>query len=308
MKARILVIGGPTASGKSALALELAEQLHGELICADSLTVYRGLDIGSAKPSAADRQRVPHHLLDIRDPQQPFTAADFRQEALPVIADILRRGRRPMVVGGTGLYLRVLLGGLAEAPGEDPLLREQLKRRAEQEGGAALLEELRRVDPLTAERCHPNNLIRILRALEVWYASGRPLSAWQQQHAFGDAPYSPLFIWLNHPREALYQRIDQRVETMLAAGLVTEVRGLLAAGVADDAKPLQAIGYKEVVSHLAGEIDGAQMSELIKRNTRRLAKRQITWFKGEPAAEEVAYPQNSATILSTVSTFFREGE
>lgn len=308
MKPRIVVIAGPTASGKSDLALELAEQLDGEIVCADSLTIYRGLDIGSAKPTPEQRRRVPHHLLDIREPTQPFTAADFRTEASQAIDDILTRGKLPLVVGGTGLYLRVLLRGLTDAPGEDPALRQQLKMRADLQGAATLLEELRQVDPETAARCHPNNLVRILRALEVWHTTGRPLSSFHEQHGFSDQPYDALLLCLDLVREELYRRIDRRVELMLNAGLVDEVRGLLQAGVPADAKPLQAIGYREVLAHLHGELPLEAMLELIKRNTRHLAKRQLTWFRREPDLQWVAYPQNSATIAAFVAMFSREGE
>ena len=308
MRPRILVIAGPTASGKSDLAVDLAEQFEGEIICADSLTVYQGLDIGSAKPTHEQRRRVPHHLLDIRPPDQPFTAADFRQEAGQAITDILRRGRCPIVAGGSGLYLRVLLRGLAAAPGEDPVLRQQLKQRAEQEGTAALFEELRTIDPQAASRCHPNNLVRILRALEVWYSSGKTLSQFQAQHAFKDTPYDPLFLALDPPRDELYRRIDQRVTAMLEAGLVAEVQALLQAGIPADTKPLQAIGYKEVVAHLHGELPFASMAELIRLNTRHLAKRQMTWLHREPDVRWVAYQENSATIAAFVAMFLREGE
>jgi len=308
MKPRILVIAGPTASGKSDLAIELAKQLDGEIVCADSLTIYRGLDIGSAKPTPEQRRRVPHHLLDIREPTQPFTAADFRAEAGQAIDDIHKRGKLPLVVGGTGLYLRVLLHGLTDAPGENPTLRQQLTTRAIQEGPETLLEELHQVDPVTAARCHPNNLVRILRALEVWHATGSPLSSFHQRHGFGDQPYDALLLCLDLARETLYRRIDRRVEIMLSAGLVDEVRGLLQAGLPDDVKPLQAIGYKEVLAHLRGELTLEAMLELIKRNTRHLAKRQLTWFRREPDLQWVAYPQNSATIAAFVAMFLREGE
>lgn len=308
MKPRILVIAGPTASGKSDLAIELAEELDGEIVCADSLTIYRGLDIGSAKPAPEQRRRVPHHLLDIREPTQPFTAADFRCEAGQVIDDILQRGKHPLVVGGTGLYLRVLLHGLTDAPGEDPALRQQLTHRASQHGAEALLEELRKVDPETAARCHPNNLVRILRALEVWHTTGSPLSSFHERHGFSDDPYDTLFICLELDRAELYRRIDRRVETMLASGLVAEVRGLLQAGLPADVKALQSIGYKEVLAHLRGELTLEAMTELIKRNTRHLAKRQLTWFRREPDVQWVAYPQNSATIAAFVAMFFKEGE
>lgn len=304
MKPRVLVITGPTAAGKSALALELAERLDGELVCADSLTVYCGLDIGSAKPSLAERQRIPHHLLDIREPTQPFSAADFREAAMAAIAGIIGRGRRPILVGGTGLYLRTLLRGLIETPGEDPALREQLRQQAEQEGSTALLEALRAVDPQTAGQLHANNLPRIVRALEVFHHTGRPLSALQAEHGFGDSPYRTLQFCLELSREALYDRIEARVDAMLRAGLVAEVAGLLQRGIPPDCKPLQAIGYKEVVAYLQGSYGIDEMAELIKRNTRRFAKRQLTWFKKEPELQWVAYPENSASILATAETFF----
>lgn len=308
MKPRILAIAGPTASGKSNLSIELAERLDGELVCADSLTIYRGLDIGSAKPTLEQRRRVPHHLLDIRDPSQPFTAADFRLEARHAIDGILNRGKRPIIVGGTGLYLRVLLHGLTDAPGGNPALRHQLQQRADQEGAEALLKELHQVDPETAARCHPNNLVRILRALEVWHTTGAPFSRFHEQHGFSDTPYDALLLCLDMERTELYQRIDRRVEDMLEAGLMEEVRRLLQTGTPADARPLQAIGYKEVLAHLRGELTLEAMTEQIKRNTRHLAKRQLTWFRREPDVHWVAYPQNSATIAAFVAMFFREGE
>ncbi len=304
MKPRVLVITGPTAAGKSALALELAERLGGELVCADSLTVYRGLDIGSAKPSLAERQRVPHHLVDVREPTEPFSAADFRAAAMTAIAGIVARDRHPILVGGTGLYLRTLLRGLVETPGEDPALRERLRQQAEQEGGAALLEALRAVDPQTADQLHVNNLPRIIRALEVFHHTGRPLSALHAEHGFGESPYRTLQFCLELSREALYERIDARVDAMLAAGLVAEVAGLLQRGVPPSSKPLQAIGYKEVVAYLQGWYGLSEMVELIKRNTRRFAKRQLTWFKKEPELQWVAYPENSASIQAAAEMFF----
>ena len=305
MKQRLLVITGPTACGKSALALELAQQLDGEIVCVDSLTVYRGFDIGSAKPTAGQRAMVPHHLLDICDPLQPFTAADFRQAAMSAIDAITRRGKRPILAGGTGLYLRTLLRGLTEAPGEDPLLRQALRQRAEQEGPAALLTELRAVDPATADRLHPNNLIRIIRALEVYRVTGIPLSQLQAAHGFNERPFETLQFCLERPREQLYRAIEQRVDTMLTDGLVAEVQQLLEAGVPADCKPMQAIGYKEVAAHLCDGLDLEQMTLLIKQNTRRFAKRQLTWFRAEPELQWVAYPENSATIQEAATTFFR---
>ncbi len=304
MKPRLLVIAGPTASGKSALALDLAEQLNGEIICVDSLTVYRGLAIGSAKPTAEQQQRVPHHLLDIREPTDPFTASDFRTAAAAAIHEIAGRGKRSILAGGTGLYLRSLLRGLNKAPGEDPALREALRERLEREGGEVLLAELAKVDPDTAQRLHPNNRNRIIRALEVFQTSGIPLAQFQAEHGFADSPYHALQFCLDLPRPKLYQRIDERVDAMLAAGLVAEVQGLLQSGVPADCKPLQAIGYKEVVAYLQGNHDQTEMTRLIKRNTRHFAKRQLTWFRAEPEMQWVAYPENSATIHSAAATFF----
>lgn len=304
MKPRVLVIAGPTASGKSALALDLAAALNGEIICADSLTVYRGFEIGSAKPTAAQQRQIPHHLLDIREPTEPFTAADFKLAAKAAIADIWQRGKRPILAGGTGLYLRALLRGLNDAPGEDPALREMLQKRAVQEGAEVLLAELAQVDPATAGRLHPHNLIRIIRALEVFLTSGRPLSYFQAEHGFSESEYHSLQFCLDLPRPELYQRINSRVDIMLANGLVAEVEGLLRSGVPADCKPLQAIGYKEVLAHLQGAYDHSEMVRLIKRNTRHFAKRQLTWFRSEPAMQWVAYPENSATIHSAAATFF----
>lgn len=304
MKPKVLVITGPTASGKSALALQLAQQMNGEIICADSLTVYQGLDIGSAKPTPEERSLVAHHLLDIRSPHEPFTAADFRIAATEAIRDITARGRLPILAGGTGLYLRTLLSGLTNAPGEHPQLREQLKQRAAQEGNAALLAELALVDPETAVRLHPNNLIRVIRALEVYHATGIPLSRFHAEHGFADRPFEALQFCLDLERTYLYQRIDQRVDMMIATGLLDEVRNLLAAGISADSKPLQAIGYKEVVAFLHGEFDQTEMTRLIKRNTRHFAKRQLTWFRGEAELQWVAYPENSDTIQTVVKTFF----
>lgn len=304
MKTRVLVIAGPTASGKSALALDLAEELDGEIICADSLTVYRGFEIGSAKPTTVQQRQIPHHLLDIRDPTEPFTAADFKLTAKMAIDDICQRGRRPILAGGTGLYLRALLRGLNDAPPQDPILREALQQRADQKGAEALLAELAQVDPTTAERLHPHNLVRIIRALEVFYTSGVPLSDFHAEHGFSESEYHTLQFCLDLPRPELYQRINDRVDAMLTNGLIDEVQGLLQSGIPTDCKPLQAIGYKEVLAYLQGRYDHDEMTRLIKRNTRHFAKRQLTWFRSEPDMHWVAYPENSATILSAAATFF----
>jgi len=306
MKPKLLVIAGPTASGKSALAIDLAEQLDGEIVCVDSLTVYRGFTIGSAKPTREQQNQIPHHLLDICEPSDPFTAADFMNMATIAIADIAGRGKVPILAGGTGLYLRALLRGMNKAPGEDAAVRELLWARARQEGAEVLLEELRQVDPETALLLHPNNQIRIVRALEVYQTTGRPISHFHAAHGFTDSPYDALQFCLDLPRPVLYQRIEARVDAMYAAGLVSEVELLLQQGVSPGCKPLQAIGYKEVVAHLEGQFGVDEMLRLIKRNTRHFAKRQLTWFRREPEMQWVVYPENSATIQLASATFFAE--
>ncbi len=304
MKPKILVIAGPTGSGKTDLAIRLAKELKGEIICADSLTVYRSFNIGTAKPTVAQRQGIPHHLLDISEPTDSFTASDFRTAAANAINDIVLRGKRPIIAGGAGLYLRTLLRGLIEAPGENPGLRNELKIRLEKEGAESLLIELGRVDPETADRLHINNTKRIIRALEVYYSSGIPLSQMQSRHQFSETPYTSLQFCLDMPRQLLYERINKRTEMMIAEGLVDEVESLLQRGLPADSKPLQAIGYKEVTAYLSGLIDHDKMINLIKQNTRNFAKRQLTWFRKEPDMHWVAYPENSANINSAAAKFF----
>lgn len=302
-KPKILVIAGPTASGKSALAMELARQLDGELICADSLTVYKGFNIGSAKPTRADQQQIRHHLLDICQPRDPFTAADFAREATTAIKEIISNGKRPIVVGGTGLYLRALLYGLSNAPGQSPLFRQQLQQRASQYGAETLLAELAKVDPQTAQRLHPSDLFRIIRALEVYQITGQPLSDFNAAHGFAECRFNALQYCLHLPRELLYQRINLRVDQMLEAGLVDEVKGLLTSGVSADCKPMEAIGYKEVLAFLKGEYGLEELTRLIKRNTRRFAKRQLTWFKGQTEMQLVTLNEVSAKINSAEKFF-----
>ncbi len=304
MKPKILVIAGPTGSGKTELAISLAKELKGEIICADSLTVYRSFNIGTAKPTLEQRHSIPHHLLDIFEPTESFTAADFRTASANAINDIVMRGKNPIIAGGAGLYLRTLLRGLIDAPGENTELRNELRRRLEKEGAEQLLLELGKVDPETANRLHQNNTNRIIRALEVFYSSGIPLSQMQARHQFSETPYNSLQFCLNMPRNLLYERINKRTEMMIAAGLIDEVENLLKQGVPADSKPLQAIGYKEVTSYLSGLIDREQMINLIKQNSRNFAKRQLTWFRKEPDMHWVAYPENSATISSAAAKFF----
>lgn len=287
----VVVVVGPTASGKSDLAVRLAERFDGEVVNADSMQVYRGMDIGTAKPSAGLLQRVPHHLVGIVTPDVNFTAADFQQAARRVIAEIHARGRLPIVVGGTGLYIRALLHGLSPSPGGDVEFRAELTGIADREGNGVLLDRLRTVDPVAAGRLHVNDRFRIIRALEVYQQSGRPFSAYQSGHGFAEEWCSALKIGIDVPRAELYRRIDLRVEQMLVDGLVEEVQGLLAAGYSPGLKALRSIGYKEICAYLAGELPLSEATELIKRDTRHYAKRQMTWFKREPEINWVEYPE-----------------
>lgn len=275
---RVVVICGPTAVGKTALAVRLAQQFPCEVISADSRQVYRGLDIGTAKPSAAEQAALPHHLIDVVEPDQPFSAADFARRAAVAIDGIVGRGRWPLLVGGTGLYLRSLLAGLVALPGEDRDVRAELLAEEGRLGDGALHRRLAGVDPVLAARLAPRDLVRIVRGLEVFLLTGRPLSVWQAEHALSERPYRVLSLGLALPRDELYRRIDRRVEVMLTAGLLAEVRALLERGFAPELKSLQTIGYRELVRSLRGELPLAEATALIQRETRRYAKRQLTWF------------------------------
>jgi tRNA dimethylallyltransferase len=299
-KIKLLVLSGPTGSGKSELAVRIAERIDGEIVNADSMQVYRGLDIGTAKPSKGELARVPHHLLDIVAPEQGFTASDFRREAAAAIADIDRRGKKAIVVGGTGLYIRALLEGLVDSPTGDPELRLQFAELP----GEELLRRLFLVDPETASRLHPNDRVRLVRALEVFSQTGRPISAFRSEHAFSGVYYDTLKVAIKVERQELYRRIDARVEQMLQDGLVTEVRSLLASGYGKELKAMRSIGYKEVSAYLGGEIELDEAVTLIKRDTRRYAKRQMTWFSKENEIYWLEYPESFATILEHVIEFF----
>jgi tRNA dimethylallyltransferase len=307
-KKKLLIICGPTASGKSELALRLAHLLDAEIVNADSMQLYRGLDIGTAKPSLEQQAEIRHHLLDIVVPDQPFSAADFAAAADAVISDIINRGKRVVVVGGTGLYIRALLHGLIDSPGGDGALRQELHDEANRVGNEAMLEQLRRIDPALAAGLHPNNLLRIIRALEVYRLTGIPLSRYQQEHNFSSLRYDALQVGISVDRALLYDRIDERVESMVADGLFDEVRGLLAGGYSCDLKSMRSIGYKEAVAFLNGECTLEEALRLIKRNTRHYAKRQLTWFRGDSDILWFDYPEKFDSISRTVIDFFDRRE
>jgi tRNA dimethylallyltransferase len=278
----VLAIVGATATGKSALGMALAAGLHGEIVNADALQVYRGFDIGTAKPSRAERERVPHHLVDVLDPNETWSAGEFARRAREAIAGIQRRGRVAIVVGGSGLYLRALFEGISPVPAGDPEVRRQLRDRLAAEGLGSLREELARLDPGTAERLAAGDTQRVLRALEVARVSGRPLSSWIAEQPFGAQRIAALRLGLTLPRSILYDQIADRVARMMAAGWREEVAGLLQRGLSPRLPAFQAIGYRQLVRHLEGDESLDQAVAEIVRETRRFAKRQETWFRKEP--------------------------
>lgn len=283
--ARLVALVGPTAGGKTDLGVALAQRIDAEIVSVDSRQVYRRLDIGTAKPDAAARAAVAHHLLDVVEPDEPFDAARFATLGREVVGEILARGRNVLLVGGSGLYLRALTEGLCPAPPADPAIRAELARELAVHGVAALHAELVRHDPEAAARIAPRDAVRIGRALEVVRITGRPLSAWQQEHRFGDRPWDVLVLVLCPPPADLETRIARRARQMWDAGLVAETEAVLAAGFAPELKPLQAIGYREAQEHLRGALDREQAIERMRVATRQYAKRQRTWFRALPGAQ-----------------------
>ncbi len=275
-------IVGPTGSGKSAVAVEVAERLGAEIVNADSRQFYRGMDIGTAKPSAAERRRAPHHLIDVRAPGEPLDAATFVRMAREAISAIARRDRPVLVVGGSGLYLRALSGGIFSGPPACPGLRRELEQIAAERGAPFLHGRLNEADPAAAARIQRNDRCRIVRALEVYRLTGVPISVHQRRHSFSARELEPLTVGLALARPRLYAAIDQRFDAMMAAGLVDEVRALLAAGPRPAQPLLSAIGYREIAAFVRGDLGLEQAVALAKRATRRLAKRQLTWFRREP--------------------------
>jgi tRNA dimethylallyltransferase len=275
----LLVIAGPTASGKSRLAVEVAERTSGEVVSADAFAVYRGMDIGTDKPDPATRRRVRHHLVDVADPSERFSAGDFVRLATAAISDIRGRGRVPIVAGGTHFYIRALLFGLFPAPPHDPTIRSDLER-AWEDDPAAVTAELDRVDPDAAARIGPSDRQRILRALEVYRAGGEPISRLWKRH-LPEARYRPLIVAPERPRDELYARINQRVEVMFSSGLEEEVERILASGQPPNAHALKAIGYRQVVELMAGRVDRRTAIERTQQASRNLAKRQLTWLRAQ---------------------------
>lgn len=300
------VLTGPTASGKTSLSIRLAKEHHCEIVCMDSMQIYRGMDIGTAKPTAAEMDGVPHHMLNVADPTEPFSVARYQEMAEEAIAGIHRRGHRALLVGGTGLYLRALRHPMAMGMVTgDEELRRKLEAQAEQTDGRSTLHaKLQEIDPETAARLHVNDVRRVVRALEVYELTGILFS--KQPQVEVESPFCYRVVSLTMDREKLYQRIEQRVDTMMADGLVDEVRRLLDNGVPADAQAMKAIGYKEIVPYLMGEYSLEKAVYELKLGTRHYAKRQLTWMRRE---EDVLWVDSlQPDAYQQMETWFLQGE
>jgi tRNA dimethylallyltransferase len=298
-----LVLTGPTGSGKSALAVEVGERLGAEVVSMDSMALYRGMDVGTAKPDAEQRRRVPHHLIDVLDPWESASVAWWLARAAECVRDVEGRGRRALFVGGTPLYLKALLFGLFDGPPADLELRQRLTAEAEALGSAVLHARLAEVDPVSAARLHPNDARRVIRALEVWQLTGRPLSAWQTQWS-ATTHHSPLtthrVLWLDLPRDELYARIDGRVVQMIDGGLLDEAAALRRLPRPLSREAAQAVGYKEAFDHLDGRATREETVRLMQAHSRQLARRQLTWFRQMPQCRPVSRELTFALWGSTM--------
>lgn len=276
----IIVVAGPTASGKTGLAIEIARYTDGEIVSADSMQIYKHMDIGSAKPTAEERAQAVHHMIDFAEPFEEFSVADYASMAHSVIADIHNRGKMPVMAGGTGLYINSVIDdvifGEIETDGE---LRKRLQKEAEELGGERMLKKLAEFDSVSAQKIHPNNLRRIIRAIEFYYLTGTPISEHQEMTKRRKSRYNPLMLCIDRDREELYERINLRVDMMLRDGLVEEVKVLLESGCDRSLNSMQGIGYKELIDCIEGKISLEEAAETIKQSSRRYAKRQLTWFR-----------------------------
>jgi tRNA dimethylallyltransferase len=300
--APVIVICGPTGVGKTRAGIEAAERFNGEIIGADSMQIYRYMDIGTAKPTDRERSRIFHHLVDITDPDEDFDAADFRRCAGAAFNKIRGGGKTAFLVGGTGLYIKAFLYGLFDEGAADPAIRERLKQEAEKAGTARMHERLSACDPEAATRLHPNDLVRVLRALEIYEQTGQPMTKLHRNHRFRDNPYRVLKIGLEMEREKLYNRINRRVIQMFDEGLLEETRRLLEMGYTEKLKPMQAIGYRHAVPVVRGIWSMGEAVRTMQRDTRRYAKRQLTWFRADPEVRW-ATPDRFSQLLPEIGDF-----
>jgi len=309
-KRPLVILTGPTAVGKTALSIALAKEIGGEIISADSMQVYRRMDIGSAKITPEEMAGVPHHLIDVLEPDQEFNVVVFQKLAKRAVADIYSRGHIPVVVGGTGFYIQALVYDIDFTENdEDTALRRSLEELARREGAEALYERLRAVDPESCESIHANNIKRVIRAIEFYEKTGKKISDHNREQRQNDSPYNVAYFVLNDDRERIYERINDRVDLMMAQGLTEEVRALRESGCRKDMVSMQGLGYKELLSYLEGERSLEEAVYLIKRDTRHFAKRQLTWFRREKEViwiEKNVFDRNSQTLLEFMQDFLRE--
>lgn len=305
----VICIAGPTASGKTALAVELAREYGGEVVSCDSMQVYRGMDIGTAKPTLAERKGILHHMLDVAEPYEDYSVSRYCTEATPIVEDIVSRGKTAIIAGGTGLYMDSLVRGGDFAPSPSTGVREELEAQAEREGTEVLLDRLRAVDPEAADRLHLSDRKRIIRALEVYLETGETITAHNRRTQDAKPRFTPLWLGLDfESRESLYERINARVDAMLDAGLLDEIRGLLASGVPEKCTAMQAIGYKEFIAALNGTCTLKEAAENVRRFSRRYAKRQLTWFRRNKAIHWLLRRpgEGSAEILAAARQVLQE--
>ena len=299
---RIILIVGPTCVGKTELAIKLAEKYNGEIISADSMQVYRYMDIGTAKPKAEEKGCVKHHLIDVVNPDESFNAAIYMEKSAEIIDQLEKEGKTIFVVGGTGLYIKALLGGLFRGPGADNRLRALYKAYQKRQGTIYIYDLLKERDRKSAEKIHPNDVARIIRALEFFDSTGESIIKKQEEHNFSDHRYNCIKIGLNIDRNLLYDKIDSRADNMISDGLVEEVEMLIKMGYDESVKPMQAMHYRYITDYIKGRKDKAEAIRLLKRDTRRYAKRQLTWF-GRDDDIKWFLPQNSSLIKSKIDAF-----
>ena len=306
---QIITIAGPTASGKTALSIQLAKEMDGEIVSCDSMQVYKDMDIGPAKPTPEEQEGIPHHMLSVAEPWEDFSVSRYCAMADPIVEDILRRGKSPIIVGGTGLYMDALIRGNAFAPCPSTGRREELEALAASQGIEAVIERLRAVDPESAARLHPSDQKRIIRAMEVYLETGMTITEHNRKTQEIPPKYHPIrFTLTDRQRQTLYDRIDRRVDAMVEAGLIDEIQGLLARGIPEKCTAMQAIGYKEFVAALHGACSLEEAAGQVKQSSRRYAKRQLTWFRRNPENIWLIREdgQTSMEILDSARQYLRD--
>jgi tRNA dimethylallyltransferase len=305
-KQKVIVICGPTGIGKTSLSLSLAQEFNGCIVGADSMQIYRYMDIGTAKPDSEELSVAPHYLIDVADPDKDFDAARYATEGRAAVSEICARGFVPFIVGGTGFYLKAILHGLFSASPVDPEIRRKIQANLQLHDRDWLYDRLSSCDPEAASRIHPNDTYRVTRALEIFEITGCPLSEYQKQHGFMDNPFETLKICLHMDRKILYERINQRVDLMIDAGLLEEVKSLLERGYSGDLKSMQSIGYRHMVEYIEGKRTWDETIFTLKRDTRRFAKRQLTWFRKDPDMIWKS-PEDADVVTAMVRNFLEAG-